>query len=97
MVPGLAVSASPWRSLRDGPSLTRVRDCGRVRQSGSSGGREKRSDSGNDLKVEPTGFPDQLFVGYESTSEQSMSPSWSLSKAKNGVAFEMRRLLWVSE
>lgn len=87
VVPGPAASTSPGRSLRDAPSLTQVRDCGRVGQNGSSGGRENESDSGSNLQVEPTGFPDQLSVNSE---------GWNLSKGKDGVASEIT-LLWVSE
>jgi len=53
-------------------SLIWVRDCGGVGHNGSSGDREK-SDSRSHLKVALTGFPDQLCVDCESTSEQRIS------------------------
>lgn len=52
-----------WRrSLKHDLSLIWVRDCGGVGHNGSSGDREK-SDSRSPLKVELTGFPDQLCRG----------------------------------
>lgn len=61
-------------SLRGTPSRIQEGDNGRVRQDGSSQGREKKLDSGNNLNVELIGFPDQLYVDCESTSELRMSP-----------------------
>ena len=69
VVPGKAASDSSGKSLRDTPSLDQVRDYGRARQNGSSGGRKKKPDSGNNVKVEPTGFPHQFDVDFANASE----------------------------
>lgn len=69
MVPTQAASASPERSLGEAPSLIQVRDSGRGTENGSFGGRKKKADSGNNLKVKLTGFPDQFGIDCESTSE----------------------------
>lgn len=69
MVPGPAASDSSGRSLRDAPSLDQVRDYGGARQNGSSEGRKKKPDSGNNVKVEPTGFPHQFDVDFVNARE----------------------------